>query len=103
VSVKILICHSLMPTMNILTAVVPFGKNNTPILSSSCDQFFNVKDGRGSVDNGCSSLVLGQAFVSALAPASKDQIGDNQRLAFNTDSSFWLGDNSATRNTCNDI
>ena len=48
-------------------------------------------------------LPAAQAFVSALTSADEDQLGNNPMLTFDTDSSFWVCNNSATGNICNDI
>ena len=48
-------------------------------------------------------LPAAQAFVSALTSADEDQLGDTRMLTFDTDSSFWVCDNSATGNICNEI
>ena len=46
---------------------------------------------------------VAQALVTALTTADEDEFGDNRMLTFDTDSSFWVCDNSATGNICNDI
>ena len=45
---------------------------------------------------------VSQAFVSALATADEDTLGDNKMSTFDTSSSFWVCDNSATGHICND-
>ena len=46
---------------------------------------------------------VAQTLVTALTTADEDQFGDTRMLAFDTDSSFWVCNNSATGNICNDI
>ena len=42
------------------------------------------------------------AFASVLATSDEDNLGENTMSSFDTDSSFWVCDNSATGHICND-
>ena len=46
---------------------------------------------------------VAQVLVTALTTAVEDQFGNNHMLTFDTDSSFWVCNSSATGNICNDI
>ena len=43
-----------------------------------------------------------RSIISAFATGEEDEYGDNTTASFDTDSSFWVCDNSATGHICND-
>jgi hypothetical protein len=53
-------------------------------------------------DSGDASYPIAHALVSALASRDEEDLGDNTSSSFDTDSSFWVCDNSATGHICND-